>query len=219
LSPVQRPSKSALDVFADTSDACAFLAAKEPTLARALAPIDKPYIRRRDGGFAGLFQIIVQQQVSVPSAQAILKRCETGFKKRTPQAAIDLGAEGLKSLGLSGPKARYILCLAEDLESGALDLDSLAQCDNDSASAALQTVKGIGPWTAAIYLLFCEGRVDIWPQNDVALKAAYNAAKPRKPDLDQKSLDARAIRWGPYRGVAAHILWTYYAHLRGRTPI
>ena len=77
----------------------------------------------------------------------------------------------------------------------------------------------MGPWTASIYLLFCEGRVDIWPPKDVALKAAYNAAKPRKPLLDQHVLDERAARWRPYRGLAAHILWTYYAHLRGRVPI
>ena len=208
-----------LNVFADTSTACAYLASKENTLARALAPIDKPYIRRRDGGFAGLFRIIVEQQVSVPSAQAILKRCDAVLNPATPEAAIKLGADGLKALGLSGPKARYVLCLAEDVQSGALDFGLLSDLNNEDAAAALQSVTGIGPWTAAIYLLFCEGRVDIWPQNDVALKAAYNAAKPRKPDLDQKSLDARSARWAPYRGVAAHILWTYYAHLRGRTPI
>jgi len=129
------------------------------------------------------------------------------------------GAEGLKKIGLSGPKTRYVLLLANDIESGALDLDALPMLDNEAAAAMLQSVTGIGPWTAAIYLLFCEGRVDIWPSNDVALKAAYNAAKPRKPHLDQKTFDARSIRWAPYRGIAAHILWTYYAHLKGRTPI
>lgn len=206
-------------IFSDSSVACAFLAAKEKTLARALEPIGAPHIRKRPGGFAALFRIIVEQQVSVPSAQAIMKRCDAVLKPASPDKVIALGADGLKSLGLSGQKARYVLCLADDIKSGALDLGKIKKMNDDEALLALQTVKGIGPWTAAIYLLFCEGRVDIWPRNDVALRAAYNAAKPRKPDIDQQGLDDRAARWAPYRGVAAHILWTYYAHIRGRTPI
>lgn len=208
-----------LDVFGDASSACQSLAAKEPTLARALQPIRAPHIRRREGGFKGLFRIIVEQQVSAPSARAIWGRCEAALETAAPSAVIDGGADGLKALGLSGPKARYVLALAREVEDGRLDLAGLAALDDEAASAALQSVTGIGPWSAAIYLLFCEGRVDIWPPNDVALKAAYNAAKPRRPYLDQKSLDARSLRWAPYRGVAAHILWTWYAHLRGRTPV
>ncbi len=210
---------TSLDVFADTSSACALLAEREPTLARALAPISKPVVRRREGGFAGLFRIIVEQQVSVPSAQAIWGRCQGAFDAITPTHIIDHGADGLRGLGLSGPKARYVLGLANDIECGAIDLGALSALDNEEAAEALQSVTGVGPWTAAIYLLFCEGRVDIWPPRDVALRAAYNAAKPRKPDLDQNGLDSRSARWAPYRGVAAHILWTYYAHIRGRTPI
>ena len=83
--------------------------------------------------------------------------------------------------------------------------------------AALIALKGVGPWTASIYLLFCEGRVDIWPPNDVALKHAYGAAAGAP--IEQKYLDGAAIDWAPWRGVAAHILWTFYAHLRNRTPI
>ena len=208
-----------LDVFSDTAHACNALAAKEKTLARALSPIGAPHIRRRVGGFEGLFRIIVEQQVSVPSAQAILKRCNASLDPATPENVTRLGFDGLKSLGLSGPKAKYVLCLSEDIAAGRVMLTEIDQMSDDEASQHLQQVKGIGPWTAAIYLLFCEGRVDIWPPNDVALKAAYNAAKPRRPDLDQKSLDERSARWSPYRGIAAHILWTYYAHLRNRTPI
>lgn len=208
-----------LDVFGDTSAACAALAAREPTMARALATIDAPHIRRRDSGFAGLFRIIIEQQVSVPSAQAILGRCVTALDPLTPELVRDAGAEKLKGLGLSGPKVRYILGLCDIVLSGALSFEAIAAMDDADALEKLQTIKGIGPWTASIYLLFCEGRADIWPPNDVALKHAYNAAKPRKPDYDQKTLDMRAARWAPYRGVAAHILWTFYADLRGRTPI
>ena len=208
-----------LDVFGDTTGACEALAKKDKALARALAAIEKPYIRRRPGGFEALFRIIVEQQVSVASAQAIWARCQKGVKSMTPRAALRKGEEGLKGLGLSGPKARYVIALAEAVESTDLDLDVLAQMDDGEAAKALQEVKGIGPWTASIYLLFCEGRVDIWPPGDVALLGAYDAARLRGPKPKMKQFDAKAQKWAPYRGVAAHILWTYYAHIRGRTPI
>ncbi|WP_375204453.1 DNA-3-methyladenine glycosylase family protein [Hyphococcus sp.] len=208
-----------LDVFGDTSDACATLARKEAGLARALDAIEEPHIRRRPGGFEALFRIIVEQQVSVPSAQAIWARCQAGMDCADPGHALRHGEEGLKSFGLSGPKARYVSALAEHWTSGDLDEEKLAQLSDEDASIALQKIKGIGPWTAAIYLLFCEGRVDIWPPGDVALLGAWRATRRRGPLPDMKTLDQRAAKWRPYRGVAAHILWTYYAHLRGRAPI
>lgn len=212
-----------LNVFGDVSGPCAELAAKNRVLARALDAIGAPHIRRRAGGFEGLFRIIVEQQVSVPSAQAIWGRCRAGLDPVTPEGAIALGGEGLKAFGLSSPKARYVLCLAEALRDGALDFGAVARLDNQAASAALQGVTGVGPWSAGIYLLFCEGRTDIWPPGDVALLAAYKAArkdmKARGPATTMARLDARAQKWAPYRGLAAHILWTYYAHIRGRKPI
>lgn len=208
-----------LDVFGDTSDACAALARKEAGLARALDAIEEPHIRRRPGGFEALFRIIVEQQVSVPSAQAIWARCQAGMDCADPDHALRHGEEGLKSFGLSGPKARYVSALAEHWTSGDLNEEKLAQLSDEDASIALQKIKGIGPWTAAIYLLFCEGRVDIWPPGDVALLGAWRATRRRGPLPDMKTLDQRAAKWRPYRGVAAHILWTYYAHLRGRAPI
>lgn len=161
----------------------------------------------------------MEQQVSVPSAQAIWARCCDGFEAMTPEAAINLGIDDLKSFGLSGPKARYVTCLAEALACGDLKLEDLSALDNEEASSLLQSVKGVGPWTAGIYLLFCEGRIDIWPPGDVALLAAYKAAQARGPATTMARLDSRAQKWAPYRGLAAHILWTYYAHIRGRKPI
>ena len=217
--PAASPPGPVLNVFGDVSGPCAELAAKNRTLARALGAIGAPHIRRRPGGFEGLFRIIVEQQVSVPSAQAIWGRCRAGLDPVTPDGALALGAEGLKAFGLSAPKARYVLCLAEALQDGALDFDEVAGLDNDAASAALQSVTGVGPWSAGIYLLFCEGRIDIWPPGDVALLAAYKAAQHRGPATNMARLDARAQKWAPHRGLAAHILWTYYAHIRGRKPI
>ena len=212
-------SDTRLDVFGDTSAACAALSKKDRTLARALDAVGAPYIRRRSGGFEGLFRIIVEQQVSVASAQAIWARCCDRIETMTPGAALRAGEEGLKALGLSGPKARYVGGLAEAVEAGRLDFAALSRLNDADAAAALRAVKGVGPWTAAIYLLFCEGRVDIWPPGDVALLGAYKAAQYRGPAPAMKRLDEKAAKWAPYRGVAAHILWTYYAHVRGRTPI
>ena len=208
-----------LDVFGDVSGACAVLARKDKTLARALKAIGAPHIRRRPGGFSGLFRIIVEQQVSVASAQAIWARCRKGVKPMTAPCALHLGVDGLRAFGLSGPKARYVISLAEAIENGNLNIIAVAAFDNETAARVLQSIKGIGPWTAAIYLLFCEGRIDIWPRGDVALLGAYKSARLRGPAPMMKQFDEKAQKWAPWRGIAAHILWTYYAHIRGRRPI
>ena len=208
-----------LDVFGDVDAACAQLAAKDKTLARALEAIERPFIRRRSGGFAGLFRIIVEQQVSVASAQAIWARCVEGVAPITPEEAIRQGEEGLRKCGLTGAKSRYIFGVAEKIAAGEFDLTCVSSLDDEAASIRLQEFKGVGPWTAAIYLLFCEGRVDIWPPGDVALLGAYKEARTRGPKPTMRTLDRNARKWRPYRGLAAHILWTYYAHCRGRTPI
>lgn len=208
-----------LDVFGDVSGACAVLARKDKTLARALEAIGEPHIRRRPGGFGGLFRIIVEQQVSVASAQAIWARCCKSVKPMTAPGALCLGEDGLRACGLSGPKARYVISLAEAIDNVDLDITAVAAFDNETAARMLQSIKGIGPWTSAIYLLFCEGRIDIWPRGDVALLGAYKSACLRGPAPMMKQFDDNAQKWAPWRGIAAHILWTYYAHIRGRTPI
>ena len=213
-----------LNVFGDVDAHCAELAGKDKTLSHALEAIERPFIRRRTGGFEGLFRIIVEQQVSVPSAQAIWARCREGVAPMTAAAALARGEEGLKALGLTRQKARYVYGLARSAEDGSVDLAAIAALGDADAAAALQQIKGVGPWTAAIYLLFCEGRVDIWPPGDVPLLGAWREARAdrlKRPGADpvMAAFDAQAQRWTPYRGLAAHILWTYYAHIRGRTPI
>ena len=208
-----------LDVFGDVAAECKALAEADPALARALDAIDKPVIRRRTGGFAGLFRIIVEQQVSVPSAQAIWGRCEAAFGAPEPALVREAGEAGLCDLGLSRPKARYVLGVASAVDAGDLDFSMVARANDADAAAHLLALKGVGPWTAAIYLLFCEGRVDIWPPKDVALLASWAAAAGFTEKPPMAALDETSDRWRPHRGLAAHILWTYYAHLRGRTPI
>lgn len=209
-----------LNVFADVGAACSDLAKRSVPLARALSEINgRPHIRRRPGGYPGLFRIIVEQQVSVPSAQAILARCDARLGEVSPEKVLGLSEEDLRACGLSGPKVKYVKAVATAIAEGALDPDELATLDNSEAAARLTAIKGIGPWTAAIYLLFCEGRADIWPKGDVALLAAYSAATGFTEKPPMKQFDAMAEAWHPWRGIAAHILWTYYAKLRGRAPI
>lgn len=175
-------------------------------------------IRRREAGFAGMFRIIVEQQVSVPSAQAIWRRCLEGLDTADAAAVGLAGADRLREFGLSRPKAVYVADLARKVAAGDIDMAAIAGLDDDAAMASLTAIRGVGPWTAAIYLLFCEGRADIWPPRDVGLRGAFREAASA-PELSQEELDAYAQRWAPFRGVAAHILWTYYARIRGRAPI
>lgn len=211
------PAKAPLDVFGDVTPALRVLARRNVGLKQAIAAIGAPHIRRRAGGFEGLFRIIVEQQVSVPSAQAIWRRVGEGLDCIAPETVLRMGPDGLRALGLSTPKARYVTGLAEAVRDGRIDFAALSAADDEAAFAALLALVGVGRWTAGIYLLFCEGRSDIWPPNDVALRRAYEAAA--EAPIAQRDLDAMADDWAPYRGVAAHILWTYYAHLRNRTPI
>lgn len=206
-----------VDVFDDVSRPCRALAKQDRPLRRCLKEIGSPVIRRRIGGFEGLFRIIIEQQVSVPSAQAIWRRCCDGMPQHRAEDVLSAGIETLQRFGLSGPKAGYVHGIATRVASGEFTFDDLVFMSDEDALTALVGLKGIGPWSAAIYLLFCEGRADIWPAKDVALKHAYNAVT--EEEITQAALDDHARAWTPYRGIAAHILWTYYAHMRGRVPI
>ena len=177
-----------------------------------------PVVRRRAPGYPGLFRIITEQQLSVQSAAVILARCEARLDDLEAETVLAAPDDALRACGLSRPKVRYLRAAAEAVTSGALDLGSLPSLPDEEAAAALTAVTGIGPWTAAIYMLFCEGRQDVWPRGDVALLAAHAAASGFAQKPAQRDFDDAARRFAPYRGVAAHCLWTYYAHLKGRRP-
>ena len=198
--------------------ALAYLSAADPALARAIEVAGPPVVRRRPGGYPGLFRIVTEQQLSVQSAAAILARCEARLPDLEPATVLATSEDELRACGLSRPKVRYLRAVAEAVTSGALDLGALPDLPDEEAARALTAVTGIGPWTAAIYLLFCEGREDVWPRGDVALLAAHAAASGFAAKPAQRDFDDQAARYAPYRGVAAHVLWTYYAHLKGRRP-
>jgi len=189
------------------------LGAKCRYMRHALKTAGVPAPRMRAPGFAALAHIIVEQQVSVASGAAIWARLEQGLGGTvTPAAVLAHDEAGLTKFGLSRPKARYIHGLARSVAQGEVVLAANAQLDDAAAVAALTALKGIGRWTAEIYLMFALGRPDLWPAFDIALAegAARLLALPARPDF--KTLDEIGKRWAPHRSTAALVLWRYYSH-------
>ncbi len=188
------------------------LADRDPDIAKAYAHCGLPPERSSAPGFAGLIRMIAGQQVSVQSAAAIIARLEARVESLTAEGFLALEEADLKAVGFSRPKMRYGRILAEEIASGRLDIDGLKKMEDDAAMAALTRVKGIGPWTAEIYLLFALGRPDIWPVDDLALCIAAQHLKSLAERPDRKAMLTLAEPWRPFRSAAARFLWHLYRH-------
>lgn len=188
------------------------LSAMDKVLARAhnVAPIFE--WRKKPKGFRGLAYLIIEQQVSTASAKAIIQKFTSALGDVTPARTSEFGEERLRQVGLSGQKARYIALLAEACLAGELDFGKLRKMEDEVAIEKLISLKGIGRWTAEAYLLFGEGRLDLFPAGDLALQEGYRLAANRKKRPNEKELQAIAMKWRPHRGAAALLLWAYYAH-------
>ena len=175
-----------------------------------------PVLRRREPGFEGLAAIIVSQQVSTASANAIFAKVKAAFPTLDAAAIAGAADEDLRACGLSGPKQRTLRAIAAAVAEGQLDIEALAHAEADAAHASLCAIKGIGPWTADVFLLFCLGHADAFPAGDLALQEGAKIALdlPERPDV--KTLTVLAERWRPLRGVAAHALWALYGAARRR---
>lgn len=194
------------------------LAALCPHMRRALAEVGPLTTRKRAPGFQTLIRIIVDQQVSKEAGAAIWARLERQLGTVTPETVLAAGETGLRAGGLSGQKARYALGAAEAVISGALDFRRLTRRPDDEVIETLTALKGIGLWSAEIYLMFAMGRRDVFPAGDLALQIAAGQLL----SLDERPTDKeiRAIaeeRWRPWRSVAALCLWRYYR--RTRAPV
>ena len=190
------------------------LAARDPALARIDALLPAFAWRLRTPGFAGLLRRVTEQPLSTATAGALWARVETGLGEVTPAAVLARTEAALKAFGLSSPKARYALAIAEANVAGRIDFEALSGMDDEAAICALTSIKGVGRWTAELYLLFCEGRLDLFPAGDLALQEGLRQAQGASARLGEKALSAYAGAWRPYRGVAAHMIWGYYAHMR-----
>lgn len=192
------------------------LAAADPALA-AVEAVTPPFAWRVGlGGFPGLLKMIVQQQVSLASAAAIWARVEAGLPQMTPEIVASHDETYLRTLGLSQPKARYARAIAEAHLSGACDFDALRALSDEEAVAALTAIKGVGRWTAEVFLMFTQGRLDLFPGGDVALQEAMRWVDGAEVRPTEKQAYARAQLWRPYRGVAAHMLWACYGAVKRR---
>lgn len=174
-----------------------------------------PPLRRRAAGFEGLARIIVGQQLSVASAEAIWTRTALAVQPFEPAALLKLKDRQLAAAGLSGAKIRTLRAVSEAAASG-LDLARLDGHSDEEVHAALTAINGIGPWTADIFLMFCLGRADAWAPGDLALQIAAQQAFELDEKPDKVALLELAERWRPWRGVAARLLWSYYAVVKSR---
>lgn len=179
----------------------------EPAFAAALARVGLPEPRVGERGYVTLLRAIVGQQVSVKAAAAIWARVEAATGGAAdPANMARTSDEDLRAAGLSRQKIAYAKSLAEEVLSGRLNFDRLP-ADDEEAIAHLTAVKGIGRWTAEIYLLFAEGRPDIWPAGDLAVQIEIGniMGLPEKPT--EKAIRALAEAWRPHRGAAAVFAW------------
>ena len=200
---------------ADIATARISLAALDPALARAHAQTPVFEWRLRPGGYEGLFRMIVEQQVSVAAAASIWKRVvEELDGEVTPQAVLARDVETLRTFGLSGQKAKYGHEIARAHTDGLIDFDHLERLSDEEAIARLTAIKGVGKWTAETFLMFCEGRLDVFPGGDVALQEAMRWADGAVLRPREREAYARAEIWRPHRGVAAHLLWGWYGAVK-----
>lgn len=172
-----------------------------------------PPLRRRPAGFEGLARIIVGQQLSVASASAIWERTAAACRPFEPHVLLVVKDKQLAGAGLSRPKVRTLRAIATACQNG-LDLARLEHASEDEVHAALTEVVGIGPWTADIYIMFCLGRADGWAPGDLALQIAAQQALGLAERPGRDEMMAIAERWRPWRGVAARLLWAYYAAVK-----
>jgi len=185
------------------------LAAADPDIARALEEAGHPELREVPTGYGGLMRSIVGQQVSVHAARSIWLRLESAVPSMEPAAFLALTDDELRAVGLSGAKMKYGRSLATDIVEGRIDFDSLDDLDDAAAIAMLTQAKGIGPWTAEIYLMFAHGRPDIMPGLDLGLVIAAQHLKRLRKRPDAKRLLKIAEAWRPWRSAAALVLWHY----------
>lgn len=186
------------------------LTARDTTLAALVARDGPPPLWMRAPGFATLVHIMLEQQVSLRSAQAAFDRLVAVTGRLTPAALLALDDVQMLQVGFSRQKREYARGLALAVSSGTLDLDALATHDDGAVRAQLTALRGIGRWTADIYLLMVLGRPDIWPTGDLAIVLAVQDAWQLTTRPDHATLEAIAAPWQPWRAVAARILWHAY---------
>lgn len=204
---------------ADISEGIAALLKKDRRLKPVFKAAGMPPLRRSPAGFPGLSHIIVSQQLSVASANSIWNRVLKRFDPMIPGAVLAAEETDFRVCGLSAPKIRTLRAIAEAVESRALLLEILHEMPADEAHAHLVKVKGIGPWTADIYLMFCLGHADAFAAGDLALQEAVRIAFQMETRPRAMELQEIAEKWRPWRAVAARLFWAYYRVAKSREGV
>ena len=186
------------------------LCSRDIDLRRVVQKFGPPPLWARRPNFATLVRIILEQQVSLASAESTFRRLQGAIQYVTPERVARMSLAEIRRLGFTRQKAGYCLDLAKLIEAGGLSLPRVSRADDAAARAALLEVRGIGPWTADIYLLMALRRPDVWPDGDLALANAVRAVKRLRKQPTTERLRRIASGWKPWRSVAARILWHNY---------
>ena len=186
------------------------LKSRDTDFNRVLTRFGPPPMWTREPGFAALVRIILEQQVSLASARATFDRLLNAVSKLDPYQFLKLDDECLRAIGFSRQKTRYCQGLAHEIKKDRFYVDGLAKLDDEQARAKLQSITGIGRWTADIYLLTALRRPDIWPVGDLALANAIQQIKHLKIRPHPEEQTRISLAWKPWRAVAARICWHYY---------
>jgi DNA-3-methyladenine glycosylase II len=198
-----------IETEADVAKALKRLLVLDPRLgpiARVTGPLP---LRRRDGGFEGLAHIVTSQQISDAAAASIWARFKAAVDPFTPEQFSRLPEDALRTIGLSRAKISTLTGIAAAAADG-FDLIAVHDLPAEEAVATMTALKGIGPWTAEIYLLFCVGHPDIFPAGDLALQVGVQQGLRMRTRPDEKKLRKVAEKWKPWRGIAARLFWAYY---------
>ena len=190
------------------ASAAAELGASDHHLGSIYERYGVPPMWGRRPGFPSLLRIVLEQQVSLVSARSMFARLNTNIQPFTPEGFIAAGEPHLRSLGVTRQKSHYCVQVAQALTNG--DLRRISRMSDEEAHARLLRIKGVGPWTANIYLLMALKRPDIWPDGDVALATAVGKLRKLETRPSFRDLARLAEKWRPYRSVAARMLWQYY---------
>lgn len=208
-----------IDSLAVIEEGLDHLKRADPRLVAVADTAGEVPLRRRSADFAGLVNIVVAQQVSVASANAIFGRVEALVQPFEAVTLAGITDEELGKAGLSRPKIRTVRAIAGAVVGG-LDLTHLAERPAEEAHEALCRIRGVGRWTADIYLLFCAGHPDVFPSGDLALQNAVRDAFGFEERPKPEALDEIAGLWAPWRGVAARLFWAYYKAVKeGRETV
>ncbi len=186
-----------------------------PPLAQIVAQHGVPEYWVREAGFSGLVNIIISQQLSNKAAAAINQRFTAFLGEVTPQTIVQHDVAALNRAGLTRQKAGYCIGVAERVLEGSLSFSSLEQMNDEAARVSLMSLRGVGRWTADIYLLFAMQRNDVWPLGDLALARAMEEVLGLAGTPDPGLQDEIAREWQPWRGCAARLLWRHYVQTRG----